>query len=352
MDKINIMMFCHATRNYLLPTYQACPTQHIPDLPFVIIMTTDGVDIFVYMGGEQDVPFDVTHVRIDRSVKIIPARAFFGRRRLVSIKTHDGIEIIETSAFQGCRSLRGIKLPGVREVAHTAFMDCTALSDVEFGDKLETIGRFAFHGTSLRTITMPSVRTIELAAFRDCKQLTDVELPAVERIGECAFCDCPRLQRIAIPSKDSMFHLAAIYRRCTQFNQCKNLTNVDLVGGIHKTISSLSLEGWRDEMNQELGRINQVLPNTPAHEKTDAIQQWIESVINRMEHYKAEHYALLKEDMTQLELALWKAKLNENEDDSMERRAMIATGSARNERRITSGASIVINNVLPFLQLG
>jgi hypothetical protein len=317
-------------------------------------MSDGGVDnIFVYLGGEQVVPANVTHAIIDRSVKILPARAFFGRRCLVSVTTHDGIEKIEESVFQGCRSLRGIKLPGVKEIEYAAFYDCIALTDVEFGDKLETIGGFAFHGTAVRKIKMPSIRTIELGAFRDSKQLTDMELPKdIESIQLYAFIRCPNLRCVAIPLKDDMFPLTSDPPRCTQFHQCKNLATVDLVGGIHKTISSLLLESWRNEMNQEIDRINQVLPNTPIYEKTGVIQGWIVSVISRMEHYKAEHNKLLKEDMTQLELALWKAKLDEIEDDSIEGRAMIATGSARFERRITSGASIVISNVLPFLQLG
>jgi hypothetical protein len=99
-----------------------------------------------------------------------------------------------------------------------------------------------------------------------------------------------------------------------------------------------------------------VLPNTPADEKTDGIRLWIRSVIDRMEHYKAEHNALLKEDMTLLELAVWKAKLYEEEDGgSLEaqpaKKAKIDMVSIRKERRITSGADIIIRNVLPFLQL-
>jgi hypothetical protein len=66
------------------------------------------------LGGQQVVPDDVIHVIIDRIVKIIPERAFFGRRSLVSVETHDGVEKIEQGAFQGCRSLRGIKLSGVK----------------------------------------------------------------------------------------------------------------------------------------------------------------------------------------------------------------------------------------------
>ena len=108
-------------------------------------------------------------------------------------------------------------------------------------------------------------------------------------------------------------------------------------------------------MNQEIGRINRELPNTPADEKTDLIRLWISSVINRLEHYKAEHSRLLKEHMTQLELAVWKAKLDERYNDSSQKvqvkRAKIDVGNARKEKRITSGADIIIKNALPFLQL-
>ena len=109
-------------------------------------------------------------------------------------------------------------------------------------------------------------------------------------------------------------------------------------------------------MNEEIDRINQDLPNTPADEKTAAIHHWIRSVIDRMEHYKTEHNRLLKEDMTLLELAVWMTKLDEKEEDNSNpkiqaKKAKIVVESRRNERRITSGANIVIKNVLPFLKL-
>jgi hypothetical protein len=277
----------------------------------------------------------------------------------VSVETHDGIEIIGKQAFDECGCLSGIKLPGVKIVESNEFWNCRALTDVEFGDKLETIVEGAFYNCrSLQKIKMPSVRTIGCMAFSCCEQLTDVELPAIERMEKEAFFNCTRLQRIAIPLKDNMFPLDTYHQRYTQFDDCVDLTTVDLVGveGIHKTISSLLLESWRDEMNQEIDRINQDLPNTHVDEKTAVIQEWIESVIDRMEHYKAVHNRLLKEDMTLLELALWKAKLDESESDALDgkaaKNAKIDVESMRKERRITSGASIVIKNVLPFLQLG
>jgi hypothetical protein len=312
----------------------------------------DGGYIFVYVGGEQEVPRNVTRVRIDRSVKIIPERAFHFRESLLSVETHDDLEKIEREAFLYCTSLRRIKLPGVRIVEQGAFCNCYDLSDVEFGDKLETIEWNAFGGCqSLQKIKMPSVRNIGHSAFSGCEQLTDLELPCVDTIGGFAFFRCLRLRRVAIPLKNNIFLIDNIVQRRTQFYFCENLT-VDLLGGTNKTISSFLLERWRNEMNQEINRINQVLPNTPADEKSDAIQGWIISVIDRMENYKAEHSILLKENMTQLELALWKVKLDENDDDSNIQGRAIDAIDARKEKRIMSGASIIIGNVLPFLMLG
>ena len=179
----------------------------------------------------------------------------------------------------------------------------------------------------------------------------------LERVGVDSFNNCFRLQRIVIPLKENL--LPPNYKgRCTQFDECKNLRTVDIVraDGIHKTISSLLLESWRDEMKEEINRINKELPSTPSREKTDLIRLWILSVIDRMEHYKAEHNKLLKEHMTQLELAIWKAKLDEREDNitqnAQTKRNEVDNESSKEEKRITSGADIIIKNVLPFLKLG
>jgi len=321
-------------------------------------MADGGDNIFVYMGGEQEVPDDVTHVIIDRSVKIILRAAFARRRRLVSVNMHDEVGKIEEDAFCGCISLRKIKLIGVREVEKAAFFSCRNLKDVEFGDKLERIRDYAFNCCiSLQKIQMPSVRTIGDGTFANCAQLTDVEFGCnLESIQRYDLGSCPNLRRIVIPLKDGIFPLDPTQRRFAQFDYCNNLTTVDLVGGIHKTISSLLLESWRTEMIAEINHINHDLPDTNSWRKAGTIRVWIRTVIDRMEHYKAEHNILLKEDMTQLELAIWKAKLDEKEDDDSNqkvqaKKAKIDVESTRKERRITSGADIIIRNVLPFLKL-
>lgn len=278
-------------------------------------------DIFVYRGGR--VPYLlrelITRARIDESVKVISEYAFNGCTNLLDVETHGGITNIKRGAFNRCRSLRGIQLPGVKEVEAAAFGHCYNLTDADFGDRLESIDSWAF------------------------------------------YC-CQSLKRIAFPLKDIAFpldhanHLGVYCRRHTQFDGCNNLVTVDLVGGTHMTISSLYMKRWRDELKEEVIRINRVLRNTPHSKKTTTIQQWIESVLQQIKGYKSEHNKLLTEATTLLELALWKAKLDEDKSeegplDGKAKRSKIDHESVREERRITSGASVVITNVLPFLQL-
>eukprot|EP00986_Skeletonema_menzelii_P001711 scaffold468_cov133-Skeletonema_menzelii.AAC.3 len=265
----------------------------------------DDDDIFVYMGGDQRVPDGVRRARIHKSVKIVPARAFYYREQLIYVEFHDDIEIIEKLAFYGCYSLKGnIKLLGVKIVKESAFHNCTGVTDVGFGDKLETIEQIAFLSCrALKKIKMPTVRTIEVGAFGNCNELSDVECG--EELGTLqrgAFDNCPKLKRIVLPLKGD--NMIGDY----VFGECPLLTTVDLVGGIHNTVASLHMESWRSEMMNEVNRINQTLPTiTSAFGKTPKIQQWMRSVIHRLDHYKAEHQRVLKEATTLLELVLWKA---------------------------------------------
>ena len=299
--------------------------------------------IFVYMGGDQRVPDGVRRARIHKSVKIVRARAFQFCQQLIYVEFHDGIEIIEDFAFHLCTSLRGpIKLLGVRIIKERAFCGCSKLTDVEFGDRLETIGLCAFNScAALKKIKIPSVRTIEKWAFCFCDELSDVEFgDGLMTLQEQAFRTCPELKRIALPLKSIMMGDLA-------FGQCPMLTTVDLVGGIHQTVASFHMESWRSEMMDEFNRINQILPTVD--KKTEAIKQWMRSTFRQLNH------KLLKEATTLLELALWKANLSDNNGCEGEREGVRTTRGSRKRARkeicVTSGADIVIKNVLPFLQL-
>jgi hypothetical protein len=185
----------------------------------------------------------------------------------------------------------------------------------------------------------------------------------LETTGSGAF-RYSNLRRIAIPLRDEMFQFNDGHGTYTQFHYCCNLTTVDLVGGMHKTVASLHLNSWRNEMVEEIQRINHILPGTVHYEKTDVIMQWMQSVIGKIDHYKSEHRVILKEATTLLELALWKAKLDDFrvEDDKKCSLVSVAEKTAKKvkvdieeakkeEARITSGADIIIKNVLPYLKM-
>eukprot|EP00985_Skeletonema_marinoi_P020547 scaffold12258_cov94-Skeletonema_marinoi.AAC.4 len=130
-------------------------------------------------------------------------------------------------------------------------------------------------------------------------------------------------------------------------------------------------------MKAEIDQINQDLPLSSVRgvDKTTAIQEWIQSVLDSAEQYKVAHYAMLKECMSvlELELAVWMANIVEAEkereidnNNNKKKKAVAATPSVSLEeilsetlkidnewsfRQAQRGGSIevVIQNVLPYL---
>ena len=318
-------------------------------------------NIFVYTGGRvpRHLRAHITRAIVHQSISVVDEYAFYNCTRLRSLECHEGVDRIRKRAFMNCTGLRVAKLIGVKFIEMEAFELCTRMLDIEFGGDLRTIGRRAFSNcNSVRRLrlTSTSVVSIEELAFENCGRLADVVLPeGIETVRQQAFSGCINLRRITIPLKTDMFSPDCVrysYMRSV-FDWCKRLSTVELVGRIHQSVSYLSLDSWKIGMSEEFDRINDILPSLPAELKTTAIKQWMESVLRRLEHYKHEHHLLLKEAAALLELALWKANLDKY--DALEAnisnlRLDNRSANARKQRRVTSGAGVVIKGVLPFLR--
>ena len=269
---------------------------------------------YIYRGEEGEViPREATHITVAEGVTFVRAQAFEEHRKIVEVICHDKVEKIEEEAFRCCPNLRRVIMLGVKIVEMMAFEDCDALTDVECS-KLEIIGSEAFSDcSSLRRINLLSVRIFEAYSFDGCKALKDAEFGSrLERIEEKVFGDCFSLERIAIPLKDGLITADSI------FVECENLRHVDLVDGavLQETVASLQLEEWRNDMNGVIDSINQILPKASAGhydeeeeewiagEKAQVIRTWIRSVIDKMNHYKAEHESFLNEAAATLQFAL------------------------------------------------
>ena len=170
---------------------------------------------------------------------------------------------------------------------------------------------------------MSSVEIVEEHAFHYCTALTNVKFGnKLRRIEQEAFAKCRSLVRITIPLKDGLITDDGI------FVWCDNLKRVHLVeGALHETISALSLDEWRKDMNEQIDSIKQILPDAYAGsyydddegEKAREIRMWIRSVLRKIIHYQAEHQRFVNEAGSTLHHAL--------------------------------PHDIMMNNVLPFLEL-
>ncbi len=99
------------------------------------------------------------------------------------------------------------------------------------------------------------------------------------------------------------------------FKGCDNLKDVDLVeGSLHETIDALLLDDWRNDMNEQIDSINQILPNAcggscsifggKEGEKARVIRRWIRTLLRKIIHYQAEHQRYVNEADSTLRHAL------------------------------------------------
>ena len=285
-------------------------------------------DYHTFTGRDGEViPRHVTHVLIAKALKFVPARAFEWHPNIEEVICRDGVEKVEKHAFWQCPRLQRVIMPGVKVIEASAFFQCFALTYIECG-KLERIGQWAFHlCESLSSIDLPSIKIVEMRAFSVSRNLTHVKFGKdLETIGERAFFSCTSLQRIALPLKNGRM------ADDNTFQECENLNHVDLVEGsvLRETVATLLMEEWKNDMNEEIQNISQILPNTPAGSvnpddvdepgrKARMIRRWIRSVLRKIVDYKAEHRRHLNVAATALQAAL--------------------------------PNDIVLKNVLPFLEL-
>lgn len=294
----------------------------------------NGEKIFIYTGGRA--PRHIKYVTIHPSITIIPFRAFYSCENLRYVKMHDGVVAIGKEAFKQCVSIQQILITNVTTIAEGAFSCCCALMDVRGSERLVKIGVQAFLDcNSLRMINLPLVTIIEASAFAGCTNMTEVNLGCIQTIEESALYYCISLKQLRFTVNDND---SDIIIHSDAFDCCHDLVSIELIGHVHEDIDSLGTECWQDDINQEITRINQLLPNIHSSQKTTEISQWIDSVRHKIKCYK------LMESTSLLELALWKAaRLNigiGEEDDS---------GWEREWCRIYCGVEIVIPHVLSFI---
>jgi hypothetical protein len=181
--------------------------------------------------GQSDVPTDITHVKVvDPSVKVIGEESFCDCNQLINVELCEGLERIDEWAFSGCTSLTSIIIPStVKVIGKDAFSGCSQLRSVELNEGLECIEGWAFQGCkSLDQIIIPcTVKKIGIGVFCECSQLRNVQLlcEGLERIEFRVFGFCTLLRRITIPPTVKEIGVQA-------FKGCNQLVHVELCDGL------------------------------------------------------------------------------------------------------------------------
>ena len=321
---------------------------------------------FVYHGREgEDVPRDVIHVRVHPSVKVIRAKAFASRIRLISVEFRDGLEVIEEEAFYVCSSLREILFPpSVRAIKANAFRGCEGLTTAILNDGLEEIGNCAFAQCALvRIVIPPAVRAIKDGAFFYCLGLTTVILnDGLEEIGTQAFAHSALVSIVIPPAVKEIDE--------TAFGECSNLTSVQFCDEIEEFVSAESMRHWwnngvhekclstycffvRCNIPKRVGLVRSATLQTSIHGMLERIpyitrkryNAHFDSIDSKLSAYEAKLSAY--EGSTMLELAIWKSEIVEQTDGNIN----LLTPDMKIGCRIDSLSmvDIIVPNVLSFL---
>lgn len=116
---------------------------------------------------------------------------FWGNATITSLTINAPIPEISGWKFQNCANLTSVKLTNdaFTTIGEQAFSGCTALTHLEFGEGLTTIGQSAFWGDPIETIVIPaSVDSIAGYVFGGNSAMTSVTFNGVPRVvGENIF---------------------------------------------------------------------------------------------------------------------------------------------------------------------
>jgi len=137
-------------------------------------------EVFVYTGrrGGERAPDNIVHVRVDPSVMSIPARAFFGRKKLTEVELCEGLVEVGNYSFDYCdNSITKINIPNsLRRIRDGAFID-SLRTPICLHDGIERIGRSAFAGCIFTNFRIPPLITmIPYQLLMGCRSIFSVEI--------------------------------------------------------------------------------------------------------------------------------------------------------------------------------
>lgn len=127
--------------------------------------------------GDVIIPSKIEYKGNAYSVTHIEDETFENASEITSIKSDTFLTAIGNKCFAGCKKLKSVNFPALKEIGYDAFKDCINLYQIE----------------------LASVTKIGSSAFEGCVNLRKIELPVIESLGFRTFYDC-NLKFVSLPS--------------------------------------------------------------------------------------------------------------------------------------------------------
>ena len=224
-----------------LAAIAVCPAFTQSEADFTVLLTADGTGAIIteYTGSQMAVIIPATIQGMPvREIGSIPkgwqdSYAVFSEKRITSVVIPNGVTLIGTAAFSGCRQLTQVTIPNsVTRIGRQAFFTCASLKSITLPDSITEIGDSVFYGTGLTSITWPKGLTaIPNQMFYRCENLANVSFhEGLATIGEGAFASCKALISVTLPASIKRIEREA-------FAYCSALTTVT----IPETVEGLSI---------------------------------------------------------------------------------------------------------------
>ncbi len=179
-----------------------------------------------YIGGCAFWGTGLTSVTIPASVTVIWDSAFEGTA-LTSLTIPEGVTTIGWYAFQDCKDLKDVTLPGtLTSVGKDAFAGTPWLDGISGDFPVANGVLLAYRGEDTQVAIPDNVTIIGDGVFFEREDITSVTIPnSVKIIGVNAFYDCIGLTSVTIPESVTSIDIAAFVR-------CTGLTSVTIPAGV------------------------------------------------------------------------------------------------------------------------
>lgn len=143
---------------------------------------------------------NITSVKIPSTVKKIEDSAFAKCTKLKSVKMSK-MDSIGQSAFAYCSSLKEVYI-NAKTVGYWAFLRCSKLSKVTFGDNVKKIGDQCFQETAIKSINFgKNITEIGCDALAECNNLKTITIGKnVTKLGQGIDFSCKKLKTITVKS--------------------------------------------------------------------------------------------------------------------------------------------------------